>query len=312
MCGGGVELVTRWAARRYGRLVLAGGLSTFLMLNLTLHAGAGLHYYCSTECLEGVLAAQLGSLDRDVILHIKERWLDPPAPRGAYKPSFPLDQPPWASLGSWGEAYKFINDYFKQYKRPGTFVEVGAGDGEFRSLTLWLEQRLGFRGLLLEPHPEAYVKLRGKTRAAHSVQACATPEEGHRKDFLWIREPNPDLPPLLRRLQEGSNKLLRFVPVEDRDLGRVIPVQCFNLGALVVAALRSLTVDLLVISTLGGEAEVLRGVPGTIRVKMLVVVGSIVTADEMNYVKKEIVKWRLVLVWSREHIHIFAPEDQVA
>ena len=42
-----IEHMTSWAARKYGRLVLASGLSTFLMVNLTLHAGAGLHYYCS-------------------------------------------------------------------------------------------------------------------------------------------------------------------------------------------------------------------------------------------------------------------------
>lgn len=45
--GGGLEVLTRWAARKYGRLVVASGLCTFMMLNLTLHAGPGLHYYCS-------------------------------------------------------------------------------------------------------------------------------------------------------------------------------------------------------------------------------------------------------------------------
>lgn len=59
-------------------------------------------------------------------------------------------------------------------------MEVGAGDGEFRSLTLYLEQKLGFRGLLVEPDPRLYPELRAKQRAASSVHACANPDAGHR------------------------------------------------------------------------------------------------------------------------------------
>ncbi|KAG0725831.1 Xylosyltransferase 1 [Chionoecetes opilio] len=121
---GGLERMTSWAARKYGRLVVAGGLSTFLVLNLTLHAGAGLHYYCTQECLEAVMTAPIASLDRDVILHIRNYWLDPPAPPGAYKPSFPLEEPPWSTMGNWGEAYKFINKYFKSYERFRTTQRI--------------------------------------------------------------------------------------------------------------------------------------------------------------------------------------------
>lgn len=66
-----------------------------------------------------MLAAPLASLDRDAVLYIRDYWLDPPAPRGTYQKTFPLDQPPWASMGSWGEAHKFIIDYFKKYKVGG-------------------------------------------------------------------------------------------------------------------------------------------------------------------------------------------------
>ncbi|XP_050688831.1 uncharacterized protein LOC126981553 [Eriocheir sinensis] len=309
--GGGVELLTRWAARRYGRLVLAGGLSTFLMLNLTLHAGAGLHYYCSTECLEGVLAAPLTSLDRDVILHIKERWLDPPAPRGAYKPSFPLDQPPWASLGSWGEAYKFINDYFKQYKRPGNFVEIGAQDGEFMSLTLYLEQVMGFRGLLVEPNPRDYAALRAKQRASTSINACATPKISHRKDTLWLRHVPDNLPPLLSRMQAGSNRLLQYVAKEDRDLGQTVEVQCFNAGALAVAALRSVLVDLLVISTHGGEMDILKYIPLSVKLRMVVVVVPLATTEEREAFNELASHRGLVQAFDKYNIHILVPKEEV-
>ncbi|XP_063862186.1 uncharacterized protein LOC135101824 isoform X1 [Scylla paramamosain] len=308
---GGPTRVMKWATRKYGRLVVAGVLSTSLMVNLTLHAGSALHYYCSYECLEALLTAPIFTLDHDAVLHLRDNWVDPPAPRGTYKPSFSLDQPPWTAKGNWGEAYTLIKNYFKQYEVPGTFVEVGAADGEFQSLTLWVEQQLGFRGLLVEPNPQAYQVLRAAGRSAYSIQACATPDEGHRQDLLWIRNDDVGLPPFLRQLQKGSNRLLRYVPVEDRDLGRAVPVRCFNLGALVVAALRSVTVDLLVVSTHGGEIDILRNIPQQIKVKVLVVVAAIVTGEEMDNLKAAVDRWGLAPALTRHDINVFVPQESI-
>ncbi|XP_063862188.1 uncharacterized protein LOC135101824 isoform X2 [Scylla paramamosain] len=275
---GGPTRVMKWATRKYGRLVVAGVLSTSLMVNLTLHAGSALHYYCSYECLEALLTAPIFTLDHDAVLHLRDNWVDPPAPRGTYKPSFSLDQPPWTAKGNWGEAYTLIKNYFKQYEVPGTFVEVGAADGEFQSLTLWVEQQLGFRGLLVEPNPQAYQVLRAAGRSAYSIQACATPDEGHR---------------------------------QDRDLGRAVPVRCFNLGALVVAALRSVTVDLLVVSTHGGEIDILRNIPQQIKVKVLVVVAAIVTGEEMDNLKAAVDRWGLAPALTRHDINVFVPQESI-
>lgn len=60
-------------------------------------------------------------------------------------------------------------------------MEIGAQDGEFMSLTLYLEQEMGFRGLLVEPNPRDYAALRATRRASASINACATPRMGHRK-----------------------------------------------------------------------------------------------------------------------------------
>ncbi|XP_045137629.1 uncharacterized protein LOC123519951 [Portunus trituberculatus] len=308
---GGAMGVMSWVTRKYGRVVVAGVLSASLIVNLTLHAGSALHYYCSNECLEALLTAPILTLDHDAVVHIRENWVDPPAPRDAYKPSFPLDEPPWTAKGSWSEAYTIIKNYFKQYEVPGTFVEVGAADGEFQSLTLWVEQQLGFRGLLVEPNPQAYQALRAAGRSAYSIQACATPDEGHRKDMLWIRNNDADLPSFLRQLQKGSNRLWRYVPVEDRDLGRTVPVQCFNLGALVVAALRSVTVDLLVVSTHGGEIDILRSIPHQIKVKVLVVVAPIVTGEDMDELSATVHRWRLAPALTRHDINIFVPQESI-
>ena len=57
---------------------------------------------------------------------------------------------------------------------PGRFVEVGAQDGEFMSLTAHLEA-LHFEGLLIEPNPYDYAKLRARRRHAMTINACASP-----------------------------------------------------------------------------------------------------------------------------------------
>ena len=54
-------------------------------------------------------------------------------------------------------------------------MEIGAQDGEFQSLTAFLDTKKNFEGLLVEPNPTEYKKLRGKKRSAMSINACVTP-----------------------------------------------------------------------------------------------------------------------------------------
>nr|XP_053626227.1 uncharacterized protein LOC128684122 [Cherax quadricarinatus] len=270
-----VEQTVSWVMRKYVRFLVVGALTTCTILNLALHAGAGLQYYCRQECLVNLLKSPLASLDRDAILHIRNYWVDEPAPRGSYKPDFPIEKPPWASIANWRETYQFINDYFKQYPHPGTFMEIGASDGEFESLSLYVEQVLGFRGVLVEPNPEAYTTLRARRRSAYSINACANPSYGHTMNQLWIRDTPKNLPELLYRLQGGNNKLLQYVSMEDRELGRTTPVQCFNAGAMALAALKTNVIDMMIISTHGGEIDILHTISKSVRFKMLVIIAAI-------------------------------------
>ena len=75
----------------------------------------------------------------------------------------------------------FNNKLIHIFQGKGTFVEVGAYDGEFMSLTLWLEQKKGFEGLLVEPNPKDYQLLREKKRSSQSINACASPDGIHRR-----------------------------------------------------------------------------------------------------------------------------------
>ncbi|XP_071514239.1 uncharacterized protein [Panulirus ornatus] len=303
------ELLVLWVMRKYVKFLVLGALSSCALLNLALHAGAGLQYYCQDECLINLLKGPVRSLDRQAIGYIRKYWVDAPAPQGTYKPDFPLDNPPWSTMGSWGAAYKFVNDFFRDHKEPGTFMEIGASDGEFKSLTLFLEQRLGFRGLLVEPHPDQYRKLRAVGRSSYSINACATPGQGHRKDLLWIRHTPKNLPHILSRVQRGGSHLLQYVLVEERDLGKTVPVQCFNAGALAAAALATTHLDLVTISTQGGELDVLDSIPMTVQIRMLVLMMPLVG---QSTVLEEVLERRaLASVFIDHNINIFIPKSQV-
>ncbi|XP_037786328.1 uncharacterized protein LOC119582162 [Penaeus monodon] len=250
-------------------------------------------------------------MDFDAIKHIRNHWVDEGSPPGTYAPSFPIENPPWSNMGNWGEAYKFINDYFKSYKTPGTFMEIGAQDGEFMSLTLYLEKELGFRGLLVEPNPNDYGKLRARGRTAKSINACATPGIGHRADQLWLRDTPTNLPPILHRIQEGSNRLLQYVSSEDRELGKVVPVQCFNPAAMAAAGLDTTMVDLLTISTHGGELDILASIPRSVRFRMIVMIVPLASQEEWDELKKIVKARGLTAAVDKYNIHIFIPSGEV-
>lgn len=57
-------------------------------------------------------------------------------------------------------------------RRRGTYVELGAFDGVNQSNTAWLEANRGWRGILVEPIPEAY-ELCVRNRPLATVVNCA-------------------------------------------------------------------------------------------------------------------------------------------
>ena len=53
---------------------------------------------------------------------------------------------------------KIISELFKDQK-DGFFIEAGAYDGETLSNSLFFELKLGWKGLLVEPNPDALAGL---------------------------------------------------------------------------------------------------------------------------------------------------------
>lgn len=67
-----------------------------------------------------------------------------------------------------------LKEKFFSGARHGFFVEVGANDPEHMSQT-WHLERLGWRGVLVEPQPALVQKLRERRRAAVFGCACSSP-----------------------------------------------------------------------------------------------------------------------------------------
>ena len=50
----------------------------------------------------------------------------------------------------------FLNETYFRNKRDGSYIELGALDGVLYSNTKFFQDQLGWTGVLIEPHPNAY------------------------------------------------------------------------------------------------------------------------------------------------------------
>jgi len=308
--------VMSWAYKRYVRYIAAGVLLGCLVVNVTLQLGAGLRYICEENCVEMMMSSRLSPYNRFVLAYLRSHMLEAGAPHGSYKPPHDILHPPWGKLGKWSQQYEFLQDYFgSRYKNQSIsakYVEIGAQDGEFMSLTAFLETKKNFRGLLVEPNPSEYRKLRAKKRSAMSVNACVSPTAITTKMKLWVRRQQGNLPPLLQRVQDGSNRLLNYVAEEDAPLGTTHTVQCFALPTLVQAAFHSPLVDLLVLSTHSGELEIITQLdPDQISFRVIVVVTPLLDKEDVANLKQAMARMNLELVSSSTNIHIFVVKGEL-
>ena len=102
---------------------------------------------------------------------------------------------------------------FCDASHPLKFVEAGAGNGIDLSNTKLLEE-LGWRGLLIEPHPEAFEKLKANRQEAVCVKTLLWHENESRLAFLrrrgWksriVDEPTITNPPESRRVHREMQR----------------------------------------------------------------------------------------------------------
>jgi len=139
----------------------------------------------------------------------------------------------------------------------GVFVDIGAHDGVAFSNTLYLEERLHWNGIAVEPNPEVFDRLK-LNRKCIVVNACVARVSGLQK-MRVISGYAEMLSGLVAEYDvRHEGRIQKYLESEGGTV-REIDVQCFSLSELLAAnGLRS--IDYLSIDVEGGEYSILRGI----------------------------------------------------
>ncbi|XP_069179596.1 protein Star-like [Procambarus clarkii] len=211
--------------------------------------------------LKGPLEAD----DPAVVQELRANFLAPPSTL-PYNLTLPSDVES-LSLGksfSWGFYHHYIEHFFGA-QRGGFFLEAGALEGEFLSNTLWLEQALGWSGLLIEADPGSFQHLTWKRRRAYTSHSCVTktpyPREAvfetllqdrNLKEFRWLFRANT---------REANSYFANFLDeLSARSRRSYSKVQCFPLYSYLLA-LDVTLMDFLSLDIQGNEWEVIKSLP---------------------------------------------------
>jgi hypothetical protein len=137
-------------------------------------------------------------------------------------------------------------DEITQKMRNGFFVECGALDGERSSNTIYLENKRGWTGLLVEMDPYFYTQLLGKNRRVWSINACLSPY-----DYVTTLPYQSD--------ESGAGKLL--INDTQRSLSpQTAFVPCFPFQTLLMA-INQTRIDYFSLDVEGVEMPILKTIP---------------------------------------------------
>lgn len=147
---------------------------------------------------------------------------------------------------------RYVFESFFRNRRDGVFVEIGAYDGEKFSNTKFFEDTLGWSGLLVEPLPSAFERLK-KSRRAACVRCAVSDYEGE-GEFLDV-DVAVDDKMLSGLVQNYDERHLARIARVKKD-GRTIKTPVRTLGALLHE--HAITkVDYCSIDTEGSELKIL-------------------------------------------------------
>nr|UIE54547.1 star-like protein [Sinohyriopsis cumingii] len=142
-------------------------------------------------------------------------------------------------------------DKILSQKEKGFYIEAGAYDGESISNTLFFEKVRKWNGLLIEPDPFVFERLRAKNRKAILVNSC-----------LNIK-PQPSI----LQFNRGNEMGRVWVDQEDKNWVKdmkmkvnVIEVPCFSLYSILLAVNQT-NIDYFSLDIEGRELSVLQSIP---------------------------------------------------
>jgi FkbM family methyltransferase len=190
----------------------------------------------------------------------------------------------------------------------GYFVELGANDGKLASNTYYYEKFRNWRGVLVEPAPNLFLKCRENRSAENHIVCAACVSSDYKNEFVRLIYSNSMSVPLGVETDVGD-------PRAHAELGRQFlrpDETVFEFGA-VARTLNSILldanaprrIDFLSLDVEGAEIEVLKGVNHeTFRFRYMLIECRDI-ARLTSYLKAE--HYRLIEKFN-EHDYLFASE----
>lgn len=155
------------------------------------------------------------------------------------------------------EQDKYLDKVFKQ-KQNGTFVDIGAHDGETFSNSYFFEKERNWKGICVEPIPEIFEKL-DQTRNCIKINGCISDKIGTEK-FLRIRGEFVDTEMLSGLVEDYDSRHLERIDREIKEYGgskEEIEVTCYDINK-VLTDNQINQVDFFTIDTEGNELKILK------------------------------------------------------
>lgn len=149
---------------------------------------------------------------------------------------------------------KFLDQHVFKARNGGVFVDIGANDGITYSNTYFFEKTRNWSGLCIEPHPDAFAKLRER-RTCKVLNEGVSAEEGQ-LEFIQINGYAEMLSGLKSRYEKEHIERIENEILAHGGSKQTILVSCKRLDAI----LKENDVNLVDYCTLdieGGEMEVL-------------------------------------------------------
>ncbi|KAK8376305.1 hypothetical protein O3P69_009742 [Scylla paramamosain] len=233
--------------------------------------------------------------DPRAVSHLRQYWLQAPStlPYNLSGSSLYLSS-------TRGDTWSFVHHYVSKLfagERNGFFIEAGALDGQMLSNSLWLEQELGWTGLLIEPDITSYTALLAKHRRAWTSNTCLS-HTGLTKG-ISARVPHP-APGITSAAYDS------FLKSGEKSF---YLVNCFPLLTY-LRALNVTQIDVLSLDTQGSEMDIIKTIPWA-EVRVRVVVVEIVTSKLGSQFTEYMKRLGFVLV-AHFNDYVFVQEGDAA
>lgn len=194
---------------------------------------------------------------------------------------------------------KFVSHTLLNGMQHGTFIEIGANDGITYSNTCYMERKLNWNGIAIEPLPKSYEQLK-KNRTCTTIQGCVSNQKGQ-VEFLAIEGYAEMLSGIIDKYDKKHTKRIKKELNKYGGEKEVISVDCYTMNE--IAEEHGISrVDYMSIDTEGGEFEILKSIDfKKLNVQILSVENNYRSLSLIKFMKE--LDYELVAIAGKDEIY---------